>query len=102
MKECEFKVLQQFLVLSSEKLLNEICNDNYFGAAVCDVSVPEHLKPFFVEMLPVFKNVNVTIDDVGDYMKNVCQNLGEFKTPRRSLIGSYFGKQIMVASPLIK
>ena len=53
-------------------------------------------------MPPVFKNVNVTIDDVGDYMKNVCQNLGEFKTPRRSLIGSYFGKQIMVASPLIK
>ena len=66
MKECEFKVLQHFPVLSSEKLLSEICNDNYFGAAVCDGSVPEHLKPFFAEMPPVFKNVNVTVDDVGD------------------------------------
>ena len=89
MKECEFRVLQQFPVLSSEQLLNEICNGNYFGAAVCDVNVPENLKPYFAEMPPVFKNVKVTIDDVGDYMKNVCQNLGEFKTQRRSLVGSY-------------
>ena len=84
MKECEFKVAQHFPVLTSENLLIEICNGNYFGAAVCDVSVPDNLKPFFAEMPPVFKNVSVTIDDVGDYTKNVCQNLGEFKTPRRS------------------
>ena len=102
MKECEFRVLQQFPVLSSEQLLKEICNGNYFGAAVCDVNVPENLKPYFAEMPPVFKNVKVTIDDVGEYMKNVCQILGEFKMSRRSLIGSYFGKQIMVASPLIR
>ena len=35
-------------------------------------------------------------------MKNVYQNLGEFKTPCRSLIGSYFGEQIMVATPLLQ
>ena len=35
-------------------------------------------------------------------MKNVCENLGEFKTSRRSLIRIYFGKQIMVASQLIQ
>ena len=65
MKECEFKVAQHFPVLTSENLLIEICNGNYFGAAVCDVSVPDNLKPFFAEMLPVFKNVSVTVGDVG-------------------------------------
>ena len=82
--------------------LEEICNGKYFGAAVCDIYVPENLKAYVTEMPPVFKNVKVTIDDVGPYMKNVCESLGEFKTARRSLIGSYFGVQIMVASPLIQ
>ena len=102
MKECDFHVSQHFPVLSSEQLLEEICNGKYFGAAVCDIYVPENLKAYFAEMPPVFKNVKVTIDNVGPYMKNVCQKLGEFKTTRRSLIGSYFGVQIMVATPLIR
>ena len=105
MKECEFlpTVSQSYgKEMSSEQLLEEICNGKYFGAAVCDIRVPDHLKDYFAEMAPVFKNVEVSIDDVGPYMKNVCQKLGEFKTSRRSLIGSYFGKQIMVASPLIQ
>ena len=83
-------------------LLKQICAGKYFGAAVCNIRVPETLKDYFAEMPPVFKNVEVTIDDVGPYMKNVCQNLGEFKTPRCSLIGSYFGEQIMVAMPLVQ
>ena len=102
MKECKFRVSQRFPILSCKQLLREICNGKYFGAAVCDIHVPENLKDYFAEIPPVFKNVKVTIDDVGHYMKNICQTLGEFKTSRRSLIGSYFGKQIMVASPLIQ
>ena len=35
-------------------------------------------------------------------MKNLCENLNDFKTPHRSLIGSYFGKQITVTSSLLK
>ena len=71
MKECEFRVSQQLPILSSDELLREICNGNYFGAVVCDIHVPENLKAYFAEMPPVFKNVKVTIDDVGEYMKNV-------------------------------
>jgi hypothetical protein len=53
-------------------------------------------------MPPVFKNVDISIDDVSLYMRNVCQKLGEFKSSRRSLIGSYYGEQIMLATPLIQ
>ena len=89
-------------ILTADYLLKQICDDNYFGAVVCDIRVPERLKDHFAEMTPVFKNVTVSIEDVGPYMKSVCEDLGKFKTTRRMLIGSYFGKQIMVASPLLK
>ena len=44
MKECEFQttVSQHNRKLSSEQLLKEICDGKYFGAAVCDIHVPEH------------------------------------------------------------
>ena len=61
--------------------MKQICAGKYFGAVVCDIHVPETLKDYFAEMLPVFKNVEVSIEDIGPYMMNVCQNLGEFKTP---------------------
>ena len=75
--------------------MKQICAGKYFGAVVCDV-----LKEHFAEM-PIVKNVEVTIEDVGPYMKNLGQDLDEFKTPRRSLISSYFG-QVMVASHLLR
>ena len=103
MKECDFRSKPNlFPELTSDELLKKICNGEYFGAAVCDVYVPDRLKAYFAEMPPVFKNVEVTVADVGPYMKNICETLDEFKTARRSLIGSYFGEQIMVASPLIR
>ena len=89
--------------MTADYLLEQICDNNYFGAVICDIRVPERLKDQFAEMTPVFKNVAVSIDDIWAYMKSVCEDLGEFKTTRRMLIGSYFGSyQIMVASPLLK
>ena len=62
MKECEFQttVSQPYnQKLTSDYLLKQICDGKYFGAVVCDIHVPEHLKPDFAEMAPVFKNVEV-------------------------------------------
>ena len=104
MKECEFQttVSQPYKQkLTGDYLLKQICAGKYFGAVVCDIHVPEPLKEYFAEVPPAFKNVDVSIDDIGEYMINVCRNLGKFKTPQQSLIGSYFGRQIMVATPLL-
>jgi hypothetical protein len=34
-----------------------------------DLHVPDHLKPTFAEMSPIFKNVEVSRDDIGDHMR---------------------------------
>jgi hypothetical protein len=105
MKECDFQptfAQPCATTMTTDFLIKQICEDNIFGAVVCDISVPESLRDHFAEMTPVFKNVSVSISDVGTYMKGVCDKFGEMKTNRRMLIGSYFGNQIMVASPLLK
>ena len=53
-------------------------------------------------MPPIFKNVQITIDNVGPFMKKLCEKLGEFKTPRHALIASYFGKKIMLTSQILQ
>ena len=35
-------------------------------------------------------------------MTPVCERLKEFKTPHRPLIGSFFGKQMMLETPLLQ
>ena len=105
MKECAFRPTfsqpcEQ--ILTTEHLLKQICDGKYFGAVVCDIHVPDHLTDHFAKMTPIFKNVDVSINDVGVYMQNMCEHLGEVKTLRQMLIGSYFGEQVMVASPLLQ
>ncbi|KAL8603520.1 hypothetical protein ACOMHN_052749 [Nucella lapillus] len=53
----------------------------------CDVEVPDHLRASFAEMLPVFKNAEVGLDDVGDYIKSYAKEQGLLRRPRRTLHG---------------
>jgi hypothetical protein len=39
------------------------------GALEVDIKVPDLLKPTFAEMSPIFKNVEVSRDDIGDHMR---------------------------------
>ena len=64
--------------------------------------VPEHLKGKFAEMPPVFKNIDVSRDDIGDHMKTYAEERGIMKQKSKFLIGSMFGQKIMVISPLLK
>ncbi|KAI8487962.1 hypothetical protein Bbelb_344100 [Branchiostoma belcheri] len=68
----------------------------------CDVFVPWVLKTNFAEMCPIFKNVDISIGDIGDHMKQYAETHGVMSRPRRSLIGSMFGQKILLATPLLK
>ena len=53
-------------------------------------------------MTPIFKNVNVCLDDIGEVMQEYAKEHSIKDIPCRLLIGSYFGKKIGLSTPLLK
>jgi hypothetical protein len=53
-------------------------------------------------MTPIFKNVEIKFEDIGEYMQN-CHNENDISFNKgKKLIGSYFGKEILLYTPLLK
>jgi hypothetical protein len=77
-------------------------DDSLFGVVEYDIKVPDHLKDKFSEMWPIFKNTEISRDDIGEYMKAYAEEHNIMPQSHRSLIGSYFGEKILLATPLIK
>ena len=120
MWECEFqqlkrnnKDLQKFIhtirpplyqktSMTHEEILQAVLEDQLFGCVECDIHVPDALKPYFEEMPPIFKNVDITREDIGPFMQEFAEENGIMSTPRRSLIGSMFGQKILICTPLLK
>ena len=48
------------------------------------------------------KNTTISKDDIGPFMKEYADEHKILNQPRRSLIGSYFGKQLVFATPLLQ
>ena len=80
-----------------------IQDGSVFGLMECDLRVPPHLTHKFEDMPPIFKNVQITRDDIGENMKQYAEREGLMKQSRKSLIGSMFGKHVLLAStPLLQ
>jgi hypothetical protein len=78
-----------------QQLEQDILNDKLFGFVQLDIETPDHLKEFFSEMTPIFKNAKIKFNDIGKYMQNYhTQNNIKFMEGNK-LIGSYFGKEIL-------
>ncbi|KXJ10780.1 hypothetical protein AC249_AIPGENE21810, partial [Exaiptasia diaphana] len=46
-------------------------------------------------------NTEISRDDIGEFMREFAEE-EDMPRPRRSLIGSYFGKKILLATPILK
>ena len=88
--------------LTQDEILTAIQNESLFGVVECNIRVPDHLKPKFSEMCPIFKNTEISREDIGEYMQSFAEEQNIMSRPSRSLIGSYFGEKILLATPLIK
>ena len=55
--------------LSDERLTKEIKSRKLFRYLKCDLKVPEHLKAYFANYPPVFKNTVEGRNDIEDLMK---------------------------------
>jgi hypothetical protein len=76
--------------------------EKLFGALEVDLHVPDTMKSKFTEMPPIFKNVEVSRNDIGDHMRQYAVDHDIMSQPRKGLVGNMFGEKIMVISPLLK
>ena len=88
--------------MTQRQVLDFITDGSLFGLVECDLRVPETLTQQFSKMPPIFKNVEISRNDIGDHMKRYAEREGLLKTPRKSLIGSMFGSRILLATPLLQ
>ena len=54
--------------LNQDQIIEYIQDRRLFGFVECDIEVPGHLKEYFSEMTPIFKNVKVCLDHIGEFM----------------------------------
>ena len=87
------RTLDTIKIMSPERILSEVRQDRLFGCVEVDIRVPEHLKEKFSEMCPIFKNTNISRDDIGDFMKayaeehNIMVKLDWKYERRKNLVG---------------
>ena len=87
---------------TTDQLLKEVKNGTFFGAVEVDIHVPLELRSKFEEMTPIFKNTEISLNDIGSHMKEFAEARGCIPKPRRSLIGSYWANKILLATPLLQ
>jgi len=85
-----------------KQLEEDILNNKLFGFMKVDIETPEHLKEYFEEMTPIFKNTTVNYEDMGEYMTEYHKQNNIIFVKSKKLIGSYFGKEILLYTPLLK
>ena len=88
--------------MTQAEILTDIKNGKMFGFAQVSMHVPENRKPYFADLPPFFKNVNVRREDLGPFMETVCENRGELKRPRKQLISSYFCEKTLLHTEMIQ
>ena len=65
--------LDKMKTMTLRTILNSVRNEKLFGCVEFYIHVPEHLPAKFSEMCPVFKNTAISRDDIGEYIKSLCQ-----------------------------
>jgi hypothetical protein len=93
--------LDKVQIMTTQSIINAVKDETLFGCFECDIHVPEHLRDHFQEIYPILKNVEISREDIGDYMKTCAEENDIMKQPRRSLIGSMIGEKIIFATPLL-
>ena len=88
--------------MTSQQILSGVRAGTVFGLIECDICVPEALREHFAEMQPVFKNIRLTRDDLGPFMRRYAEEHNIMATPRRMLLGRYRGDKILLATPLLR
>ena len=85
-----------------EYYLQKIQNGELFGFIECDVEVPKSLRNYFSELPPIFKNSTISFEDIGQHMQKWCFDHSTNPKKTRKLVGSMWGKKILLYTPLLQ
>ena len=88
--------------MTEKQILQNIMDGKIFGAIEVDIEVPTNLWEHFKELTPIFKNTIVTSADIGEHMQEYLESTKSTFHPQRYLIGSMWGKKILLITPLLK
>ena len=59
--------------LTQDQIYQYTIERHLFRFVKCDIHTPEHLKEYFSEMTPIFKNTEVSLEDVGQHMQEYAK-----------------------------
>ena len=88
--------------MTEAEVLEHVKNGNIFGAVVVDIQVPQELENYFSEVTPIFKNTMVKLNDIGECMQKFLKDTETSFRDTRYLIGSMFGTEILLITPVLK
>ena len=88
--------------MTEKEIIDAVKSNELSGLVECDISVPPHLKAHFAEMTPIFKNIKISLDDVGETMRQFVRENKLISQPCQSLIRSYVGEKVLLITPLLK
>ena len=87
--------------MSEEQLLQGIIDKRLFGYVQCDIEVPEHLRSYFSNFPPIFKNTEVSREDIGPLMREYAEKENIMPQPRKMLISSFILTNGTIITPLL-
>ena len=74
----------------------------FIGYVQCDLKAPEHLKAYFANVPPIFKNTVVSRNDIGDLMKEYAEKEASMSKPSRMVISSFHLRNGTIITPLLR
>jgi len=99
-KELNFK--SKYGKMTEQEIIQGIQNETVTGIAQVDIEVPQALRKDFDLFPPLFKNVEISRDDIGDYMKQFAEENDVLSKPRKALISSMSDKEAPYCTDYLK
>ena len=81
---------------------NAIMSGESFGFVKCDIHVPDDRIEYFSQFPPVFKNTEITMEDIGEHMQEYARSIQRTKCVDKALISSMKGEGLVLLTPLFK
>ena len=89
-------------LFSEEGHMKKIIDGRLFDYVQCDIDVPEHLRDYASNFLPISKNTVVSRDDISNLMKQYEEKENIMVHPKRMLISTFILTNGTGITPLLR